>query len=197
MAVKGAAAPRFILASASPRRIDLLAQIGLTADAVIPADIDETPHHAELPRAHALRLAREKATEVAKSHQESVILAADTVVGVGRRILPKTETEDEARQCLELLSGRAHRVFTAVCVIDAKGHVSTRLSETRLKMKRLNTAEQEAYIQSGEWRGKAGGYGVQGLAGAFIISLNGSYTGVVGLPIYETRNLLMSAGVAT
>ena len=188
-------APRFILASASPRRIDLLAQIGVTPSAIIPANIDETPEVNELPRAHALRLATQKAVEVAKTKKDSVILAADTVVGVGRRILPKTETEDEAKLCLELLSGRAHRVYTGVCVISSGGTPQTRVSETRLKMKRLSEAEQDGYIQSGEWRGKAGGYGIQGLAGAFIISLNGSYTGVVGLPIYETRNLLMSAGV--
>ncbi len=188
-------APRFILASASPRRIDLLAQIGVTPSAIIPANIDETPEVNELPRAHALRLATQKAVEVAKTHKDSVILAADTVVGVGRRILPKTETEDEAKLCLGLLSGRAHRVYTGVCVIRPGGRPHTRVSETRLKMKRLSEAEQIGYIESGEWRGKAGGYGIQGLAGAFIISLNGSYTGVVGLPIYETRNLLMSAGV--
>lgn len=195
MSAPSADVPRFILASASPRRIDLLAQIGVTPHAIIPADIDETPQAAELPRAHALRLATQKAAEVAKTQTNCVILAADTVVGVGRRILPKTETEDEAKLCLELLSGRAHRVYTGVCVIGLDGTPHMRLSETRLKMKRLSTAEQRGYIQSGEWRGKAGGYGIQGLAGAFIASLNGSYTGVVGLPVFETRNLLMSAGV--
>ena len=187
--------PRFILASASPRRIDLLAQIGVTPDAIIPADIDETPGPGELPRAHASRLATQKAVEVAKAQTNCVILAADTVVGVGRRILPKTETEDEAKLCLELLSGRAHRVYTGVCMIGLDGTPRMRVSETRLKMKRLSKAEQQGYIESGEWRGKAGGYGIQGLAGAFIASLNGSYTGVVGLPIFETRNLLISAGV--
>ncbi len=197
MALTGAAAPRFILASASPRRIDLLAQIGIVPDTVIPADIDEVPGAAELPRAHALRLASEKALAVAKAQSNCVILAADTVVGVGRRILPKTETSDEARRCLALLSGRAHRVFTGVCVINSDGHAMTRVSETRLKMKRLSAAEKQAYIDSGEWRGKAGGYGIQGMAGAFIVSLSGSYTGVVGLPIYEARNLLNSAGVGS
>ena len=195
MSALRADAPRFILASASPRRIDLLAQIGVSPSAIIPADIDETPQEAELPRPHALRLASQKAAEVAKTQKNCVILAADTVVGVGRRILPKTETEHEARHCLELLSGRAHRVYTAVCVIGLDGKPLTRLSETRLKMKRLSQSEQQSYIESGEWRGKAGGYGIQGFAGAFIASLNGSYTGVVGLPVYETRNLLMSAGV--
>lgn len=195
MSALRADAPRFILASASPRRIDLLAQIGVTPNAIIPADIDETPQELELPRPHALRLASQKAAEVAKTQQNCVILAADTVVGVGRRILPKTEAEHEARHCLELLSGRAHRVYTAVCVIGLDGKPRTRVSETRLKMKRLSQSEQQSYIESGEWRGKAGGYGIQGFAGAFIASLNGSYTGVVGLPVYETRNLLMSAGV--
>ena len=195
MALRGAAAPKFILASASPRRISLLAQIGITPDSVIPADIDERPNPAELPRAHALRLAREKALAVAQTQKNCVILAADTVVGVGRRILPKTESVEEARSCLGLLSGRAHRVFTGVSVIDKGGHVMTRVSETRLKMKRLSADEQQAYLDSCEWAGKAGGYGIQGMAGAFIVSLNGSYTGVVGLPIYEARNLLNSAGV--
>ena len=195
MKVTGVSAPRFILASASPRRIDLLAQIGVVADEVVPADIDETPLERELPRSHALRLACEKAAKVASAHQNCVILAADTVVGVGRRILPKTEREDEARQCLSLLSGRAHRVFTGVCVIGIDGKLRRRVSETRLKMKRLSAAEQQLYIESGEWRGKAGGYSIQGLAGSFISSINGSYTGVVGLPVYETRNLLLSAGV--
>ncbi len=195
MSAPRAHVPRFILASASPRRIDLLAQIGVTPDAIIPADIDETPGPGELPRAHASRLATQKAVEVAKAQTNCVILAADTVVGVGRRVLPKTETEDEAKLCLELLSGRAHRVYTGVCMIGLDGTPRMRVSETRLKMKRLSKAEQQGYIESGEWRGKAGGYGIQGLAGAFIASLNGSYTGVVGLPIFETRNLLISAGV--
>lgn len=195
MSAVGVSAPRFILASASPRRIDLLAQIGVVPDEIIPADIDETPQDGELPRSHAIRLANEKASEISKTHKNSVILAADTVVGVGRRILPKTETEDEARACLKLLSGRAHRVYTGVCVIGLDGKAHSRISETRLKMKRLSAQEQDAYILSAQWRGKAGGYGIQGLAGAFIISLSGSYTAVVGLPIYETRNLLTSLGV--
>ena len=189
------AGPKFILASASPRRRDLLAQIGLTADAVIPADIDETPLAGELPRRHALRLASEKAAKIAETHSGSVILAADTVVGVGRRILPKTETEAEARACLELMSGRAHRVFTGICVIDPSGQSRTRVSETRIKLKLLSREEQDAYIASGEWKGKAGGYGIQGYAGAFVSSLNGSYTGVVGLPLFETRALLKAAGL--
>lgn len=185
---------RLILASASPRRIDLLAQIGITPDEVCPADINEDPIEGELPGPHALRLAQEKALHISTLKSGSRIIAADTVVGVGRRILPKTETEDEARTCLKLMSGRAHRVFTGVCVIDTDGTARTRTSETRLKMKRLSPAEIDAYIESGEWKGKAGGYGIQGRAGAFIISLSGSYTGVVGLPIYETRQLLLASG---
>lgn len=183
----------FILASASPRRRDLLAQIGLTPSKIIPADINEDPIEGELPRGHALRLACEKAQRVASDHPDEIILASDTVVGVGRRILPKSEDPQTAEDCLRLLSGRSHRVFTGVAVIDADGQLRSRVSETRLKMKRLSEAEITDYLDSGEWDGKAGGYGIQGLAGAYIISLSGSFTGVVGLPVYETRNLLMAA----
>jgi septum formation protein len=142
-----------------------------------------------------LRLGIEKAQAIHEKGQ--IVLAADTVVGVGRRILPKTEERDEAEYCLRLLSGRAHRVFTGVCVIDAHGQMRSRLSETRIKMKRLSESEISAYLESGEWQGKAGGYGIQGRAGAFIHHLSGSYSGVVGLPVYETRNLLMAAGIMT
>lgn len=187
-------APTFVLASASPRRLDLLAQIGITPDAVRPADLNEDPIPGELPGPHAARLAAEKARAVHQPGQ--VVLAADTVVGVGRRILPKTETAHEAEECLRLMSGRAHRVFTGVSVIDADGLARHRLSETRLKMKRLSDTEVAGYLASGEWQGKAGGYGIQGLAGAFIHHISGSYTGVVGLPLYETRNLLLAAGVS-
>lgn len=183
----------FILASASPRRRDLLAQIGLTPAHIIPADINEDPIEGELPRGHALRLACEKAQKVAVDHPNEVILASDTVVGVGRRILPKSEDRQTAEDCLRLLSGRSHRVFTGVAVIDQAGKLRSRVSETRLKMKRLSEAEITEYLDSGEWDGKAGGYGIQGLAGAYIISLSGSFTGVVGLPVYETRNLLLAA----
>ncbi len=186
--------PTLILASASPRRLDLLAQIGITPDAVKPADINEQPIEGELPRGHALRLAQEKAAKVAGDNPDCIILAADTVVGVGRRILPKTETPDEARKCLELMSGRGHRVFTGVAVIKADGDMIARVVETRLKMKRLSAPEIQAYLDSGEWKGKAGGYGIQGRAGAFIPSLIGSYTNVVGLPLFETKNLLQGAG---
>ena len=183
----------FILASASPRRRDLLAQIGLTPAQIIPADINEDPIEGELPRLHALRLACEKAQKVALVHPGEVILASDTVVGVGRRILPKTEDRNSAEECLQLLSGRAHRVFTGVAVIDTDGQLRSRVSETRLKMKRLSESEIIEYLDSEEWDGKAGGYGIQGRAGAFIHHISGSYTGVVGLPVYETRNLLMAA----
>jgi septum formation protein len=182
----------FILASASPWRRDLLAQIGLYPSQIIPADINENPIDGELPRAHALRLACEKAQKVSDSYSGQIILASDTVVGVGRRILPKTETRDDAHACLRLLSGRSHRVFTGVAVIDETGTLRSRISETRLKMKRLSESEIKYYLDSKEWDGKAGGYGIQGLAGAFIHHISGSYTGVVGLPVYETRNLLLA-----
>ena len=188
------ASPKLILASASPRRLDLLAQIGIVPDEVRPADINEDPIAGELPKGHALRLAREKAIKVASENTDAIILAADTVVGVGRRILPKTETVDEARKCLELMSGRGHRVFTGIAAIKTNGELTSRVVETRLKMKRLSEADLKQYLDSGEWQGKAGGYGIQGLAGAYISSLIGSYTNVVGLPLFETRNLLTGAG---
>jgi len=174
--------------------LDLLAQIGIVPDAVKPADINEDVIAGEIPRDHALRLAQEKAIKVAGGHTDCIILAADTVVGVGRRILPKTETQDEVSQCLKLMSGRGHRVFTGITVINAQGGLTSRVVETRLKMKRLSDAELRSYLDSGEWKGKAGGYGIQGRAGAFITNLIGSYTNVVGLPLFETRNLLMGAG---
>ena len=183
----------FILASASPRRRELLAQIGLTPSRIIPADINEDPIPGELPRQHALRLACEKAEKVSSQEPDEIILASDTVVGMGRRILPKTEDRTSAEICLRLLSGQSHRVFTGVAVIDSAGKLRSRLSETRLKMKRLSESEIIDYLESGEWDGKAGGYGIQGKAGAFIHHISGSYTGVVGLPVYETRNLLMAA----
>ena len=184
---------RLILASASPRRLDLLARIGVRPDAVVPADIDETERAGELPRALALRLAAQKGRAVAKGHPGAVVLSADTVVGVGRRILPKTEARDEAAACLDLLSGRSHRVFTGVAVIGADGAERTRLSETRVKVKRLDRAERDAYLASGEWRGKAGGYGIQGSFEGFIHQIIGSHSGVVGLPLCETRGLLGAA----
>jgi septum formation protein len=190
------AAPRapLILASASPRRLALLRQIGVEPDAVDAADLDETPLADETPRLLAARLARAKAAAVAGRHPGAYILAADTVVTVGRRVLPKAETESEARRRLELISGRAHRVLTGVCVLAPDGRQGQRLSETRLHVKRLTTSEIDAYIASDEWRGKAGGDAIQGLAGAFVAALQGSYSGVVGLPLYETRCLLDGLG---
>ena len=194
--MRGPTSSRFILASASPRRLDLLAQIGLTPDAVMPADINEDPLSGELPRVHALRLAQEKAAKIAGENPDTYVLAADTVVGVGRRILPKAETEQQARYCLNLMSGRGHRVFTGVAL--AYGDKTTsRVVETRIKFKRLSSAELTAYVESGEWHGKAGGYGIQGYAESFISHLNGSYSNVVGLPLFETRNLVIGAGYET
>lgn len=186
--------PNLILASQSPRRLSLLSQIGITPDAVRPADINEDPIEGEVPRDHALRLAQEKAAKVAGDNPDNIILAADTVVGVGRRILPKAETLEQAKYCLDLLSGRGHRVFTGVAVIKADGDMISRVVETRLTMKRLSPPELTAYLESGEWEGKAGGYGIQGLAEAYIPKLIGSYSNVVGLPLFETRNLLLGAG---
>ncbi|MET0295546.1 MAG: Maf family nucleotide pyrophosphatase [Phenylobacterium sp.] len=185
--------PALVLASASPRRLDLLAQVGVTPDRIEAAEIDETPHPRETPRRHALRLACEKAAAVAARHPDALVLAADTVVAAGRRILPKAETHDQVRDCLELLSGRAHRVLTAVALAGPRGTAS-RLVETRLHFKRLTASEVRAYLDCGEGLGKAGGYAVQGRAGAFVISLQGSYPAVVGLPLYETVNLLAGAG---
>jgi len=192
--------PCFILASGSPRRLALLAQIGVEPDAVIPADIEETPRRNESPRALAQRLAAEKATIAAAAARKrpeltpAITLAADTVVCVGRRILPKCEIHDEAEDCLSLLSGRAHRVYTGLCLITASGGQRSRLVETRVRFKRLSRAEINAYLASGEWRGKAGGYAIQGLAGAFVLRLVGSYTSVVGLPLAEAANLLTGEG---
>lgn len=187
---------RLVLASASPRRLDLLRQIAVTPTHVSAAEIDETPLAHETPRRLALRLAAEKAAVVAATHGDSFILAADTVVAVGRRILPKAETPEEVRACLELLSGRGHHVLTGVVARAPGGRTVQRLVETRIRFKRLSTAEIDSYLASGEGGGKAGGYAIQGRAGAFVMDLHGSYTGVVGLPLYETRNLLTGLGWA-
>lgn len=193
-------APQLILASASPRRLALLQQIGLEPDHLLPADIDETPKKHETPRALALRLARSKAEAVRQtvdasdSLADSVVLAADTVVAVGRRALPKAELTDQAIMCLSLLSGRGHRVFTAVAVAEASGKVRSKLVETRVRFKRLSRKDMDDYVASGEWRGKAGGYAIQGLAGSFVVKLVGSYPAVVGLPLVETAYLLTAAG---
>lgn len=183
-----------VLASASPRRLDLLAQVGVAPDRVDPADIDETPLRDETPRRHALRLAIEKARAVASRSPGAIVLAADTVVAVGRRILPKAETPEQAAYCLKLLSGRNHNVLTGVAAIAPDGREASRLVETRVQFKHLSDQEQADYLAGGEWNGKAGGYGVQGVAGGFIIDLHGSYTSVVGLPLYETLNLLTGLG---
>jgi septum formation protein len=171
-----------------------LNQIGAAPDRIVPADIDEAPLAGETPRLLALRLARAKARVVANAAPDAFIVAADTVVAVGRRVLPKAETADEARRCLTLLSGRAHRVLTGVAVIAPDGRCSARLSESRLHFKRLTPAEIDRYLAGGEWSGKAGGYAVQGAAGAFVTALQGSYSGVVGLPLYETLSLLEGLG---
>ncbi len=184
---------RLILASASPRRVDLLAQMGLVPDEICPTDLDETPRSGETARELAARLASAKA-QACKPAAEGYVLAADTVVAVGRRILPKAETEDDARACLELLSGRAHRVVTAIAVRNLAAMIRTRTVMTRVGFKRLTAAEIDAYAASGEWHGKAGGYGIQGRAGAFVTRINGSYSAIVGLPLYETRALLHASG---
>lgn len=186
----------FILASASPRRSALLAQIGVTPDAVDPAEVDETPFPNEKPRPYAARVARAKAEAVAPRHPGAFILAADTVVACGRRILPKAETEAEARKCLALLSGRRHRVIGGICLLDPDGTAHDRIAETRVGFKRLSDVETDAYIASGEWSGKAGGYAVQGLAAAYVDFLNGSYSNVVGLALAETYALLAGLGFA-
>jgi septum formation protein len=191
---------KLVLASGSPRRIELLQQAGIEPDRIVPADVDETPQRAEHPRSLAKRLSREKAEKAQeKLSRESdwdggFILAADTVVAVGRRILPKADLIDEASNCLRLLSGRSHRVYSGVCLITPSGKVRQKLVESRVRFKRLSREELESYLASGQWRGKAGGYAIQGLAGSFVVKLVGSYTNVVGLPLYETVGLLAGDG---
>jgi len=192
--------PKFVLASGSPRRLSLINQAGIEPDALRPADIDETPKRGELPRACATRLARQKAetalamVRIDEDLKGSFVLAADTVVAVGRRILPKAELLDEAAQCLRLLSGRNHRVHTAICLVTPRETFRQRLVETRVRFKRLSAEDIEAYLASGEWRGKAGGYAAQGIAGSFLVKIVGSYSNVVGLPLYETLALLGGEG---
>src|SRR3954447_15219627 len=187
---------RLILASASPRRLDLLARIGVRPDEVVPADIDESVPKAELPRQHALRLAREKAQAIALKHPEALVLAADTVVAVGRRILPKVEDEATLRACMKLLSGRRHRVLTGVALAVPGQGVRERLCETMIAMKRLSDEEIDYYASYGEWRGKAGGYALQGYGEVYVRHIAGRYSNVVVLPLAETRVLLKSAGYA-
>ncbi len=189
-----------MLASGSARRLALLAQIGVDPDSVLPSEIDETPRRGESPRGLAQRLAAEKAAASAAlalnlpELAPCLTLAADTVVSVGRRMLPKCEIRDEADACLRLLSGRAHRVHTGLALVTLGGGMRRRVVETRVRFKRLSREEIEAYLGSGEWRGKAGGYAIQGLAGAFVVRLVGSYANVVGLPLAETTALLAGEG---
>ena len=189
-------APQLILASASPRRLELLARLGVTPDRVEAADIDETPHKAEIPREYARRMAREKALAVsgAIAAGGAHVLAGDTVVALGRRILPKAEDEASARACLKLMSGRRHRVLSAIALKAPDGALRERLSETIVRFKPLSAQEIDAYVAGGEWRGKAGGYAIQGSAEGLIAWISGSHSGVVGLPLFETRALLIAAG---
>lgn len=202
-----------VLASGSPRRVELLAQAGIEPDRLLPANVDETPIRAEHPRSLARRLSQDKAVAANRIVQRDLknpppenegngyeagikpfVLAADTVVAVGRSILPQAGTIDEASQCLRLLSGRMHRVYTGLCVITPKGRVRQRVVESKVRFKRLSREEFDSYLASGEWRGKAGGYAIQGLAGTFVVRLIGSYSNVVGLPLYETVDLITGEG---
>ncbi len=188
---------RLVLASASPRRLDLLAQIGLKPDAIVYPDVDETPRKGELPRDLALRLAEAKARAGAAAHPDAVVLGADTTVAVGRRNLPKAEDEATARKCLALMSGRRHRVHTGVAVGMPGGALRSRLASTVVSVKRLTEQEIAAYLASGEWRGKAGGYAIQGRFAMLVSSINGSYSNIVGLPLFETAALLRGAGITS
>jgi septum formation protein len=185
-------APELILASASPRRLELLARLGIEPARVIHADIDESPRPGELPRDYARRMAREKAQATAEGG--AFVLAGDTVVAAGRRILPKAEDEGTARRCLEMLSGRRHRVLSAVALLAPGGKLRDRLSETAVRFKRLSGEEIAAYLAGGEWHGQAGGYAIQGSAEGLVAWIGGSHSGVVGLPLFETRALLKAAG---
>jgi septum formation protein len=183
-----------VLASASPRRLDLLRQVGLEPDRIDPAEIDETPRPGEQPPAHALRLATEKAQAVVARHPGAYVLAADTVVACGRRILPKPADSKQARACLELLSGRRHRVHSGIALVCPDGRLAVRRVDSRVAFKRLSETEIAAYLGTGEWHGKAGGYAIQGRAAALISWISGSYSNVVGLPIFETAQLLAGRG---
>lgn len=192
--------PELILASSSPRRLALLNQIGIEPERLLPADIDESPEKGELPRKLAMRLAETKAiasrrkAEIAGFADNALVLGADTVVSVGRRIMPKAETMEEAAYCLRLLSGRAHRVYTGLCLLSTSGQVRRRLVESRIRFKRISAKEVESYLASAEWRGKAGGYAIQGIAGCFVVKMSGSYHAIMGLPLYETASLLAGDG---
>ncbi|MET0366622.1 MAG: Maf family nucleotide pyrophosphatase [Methylobacterium sp.] len=193
-------ASALVLASASPRRLELLQQVGIEPERLLPTDVDETPQRAETPRALAKRLARLKAMaafETLRARGETQgrwTLGADTVVAVGREVMPKAEIAEDAVANLRILSGRTHRVYTGVCVVTPAGRARERLVESRVRFKRLSREDIERYVASGEWQGKAGGYAIQGRAGAFVVKLTGSYTGIVGLPLYETLSLLAGEG---
>lgn len=192
--------PQLILASGSARRLALLQQVGIEPDHIRPADIDETPQKRETPRALAKRLSFTKAEVAAREARidsvfdNSFLISADTVVAVGRRILPKAESTEDAEHCMRLLSGRQHRVYTGVALVTPKGKLRQKVVETRVRFKRLTGRDLDAYLASGEWRGKAGGYAIQGIAGSFVLKLVGSYTNVVGLPLRETMALLEGNG---
>ncbi|MAS87865.1 MAG: septum formation protein Maf [Micavibrio sp.] len=186
--------PQLILASASPRRSALLETIGITPSSIQPADLNEEALKGELPPQTALRLSQEKAKAIAAKNKDVFVLAADTLVACGRRELPKAETEDQARFCLELLSGRRHCVYGGITLVTPEGKMVSRLVTTRVQFKKLSKTEIEEYIQSKEWDGKAGGYGIQGLASAYVKNINGSYTNIVGLSLYDTLNMLKGNG---
>jgi septum formation protein len=186
--------PRLVLASASPRRLDLLRQIGVEPDLVEDADVDESPLKDETPRRLALRLAEQKAARIAARYPESFVLGADTVVALGRRVLPKASSPEQVRDCLQLLSGRAHRVLTGVALVAPDGRRGRKLVESRVRFKRLTEAETADYLAAGEGEGKAGGYAIQGRAGAFVCAIQGSYSAIVGLPLCEAANLLAGLG---
>jgi len=188
--------PNLILASASPRRKELLAQLKIAPNSTIPADIDEAPLKNELPKNYATRMAFEKASKIAQAQKNAFILSADTVVSCGRRILPKAETDEEVQKCLKILSGKKHSVLTAIYIIAPDGRKASKLVLTKITFKKLTAAEIKNYIKNTEGIGKAGGYAIQGLAAAFVKSINGSYSSVVGLPLYETRNALEGLGYA-
>ena len=186
--------PRLVLASASPRRCDLLIQIGMTADVVMPANVEEAPHKSELPAKLARRLSLAKADKVAADYADAFVLGADTVVACGRRILPKAESDSEAYSCLTMLSGRRHRVYGGVTVVSPGGIKRTRVVTTVVSFKSLSKKEIDIYLASGEWQGKAGGYAIQGRAASFVRFISGSYTNVVGLPVFEVAQLLTGLG---
>ncbi len=185
---------KIILASASPRRLELLSQVGIAPDAVIPADIDETLHKGELPRAFALRLAQEKCAKISAQRKDAFVIAADTVVACGRRVLDKPKDADDARRILKILSGRRHKVYGGICVAAPDGKVKSRLCETVVSFRRLSESDIAAYIDGKDWEGKAGGYAIQGMAATFVKFLSGSYTNVIGLSLYDTVQLLNSLG---